>query len=134
MDIFNRYILKLKVNGLKNCGLHGNLLLNELFVRYGGTAPELVQGYITVGESACWHVWVELEGQTYDVVRRFMVDGGNAWGENFAYLREKPEAGAEEDAEVSAQYELYTADKAEFWRKSSYKMRNLRAKTMRSLF
>ena len=129
--IFERYILKLKINGLKNCGMHGNLLLHELFVRYGerrgdGTNGEIVQGYISVGKESCWHVWVESE-KKYDVVRRLT-------GSSFEYLREKPEAGAEEDPEVSAQYELYTKDKSEFWKKSAPKMKNFRAKMMQKLF
>jgi hypothetical protein len=132
--LLNRYILKLRVNGLQNCGLYGNVLLHELFDRNDFRGTRLVQGYITLGEETCWHVWVEDEAtnEKYDVISR-LATGNNA---GFTYLYERPESGAEEDAEVTAEFELYTSNKAEFWKKLSTptKVKNFRAKMMKKLY
>ena len=132
--LLNRYILKLRVNGLQNCGLYGNVLLHELFGRNDFRGTRLVQGYITLGEETCWHVWVENEetGDKYDVISR-LATGNNA---GFTYLYERPESGAEEDDEVTAEFELYKSNKVEFWTKASTptKVKNFRAKVMRNLF
>lgn len=130
MDIFNRYILKLRVNGLHNCGLYGNILLHELFVRHdGATDSKLVQGYITVGFETCWHMWVEMGDAKYDVI-------SNISDTKFEYLYDRPESGAEEDDEVTEEFELYKSNKVEFWTKPStpQKVKNFRAKIMRGIF
>lgn len=74
--LLNRYILKLRVNGLQNCGLYGNVLLHELFDRNDFRGTRLVQGYITLGEETCWHVWV-------DVISKLS-------GTEFTYLYKNP--------------------------------------------
>ena len=132
--LLNRYSLKLRVNGLQNCGLSGNVLLHELFDRNDFRGTRLVQGYITLGEETCWHVWVEDEAtnEKYDVISR-LATGNNA---GFTYLYERPESGAEEDDEVTAEFELYKSNKAEFWKKLSTptKVKNFRAKMMKKLY
>ena len=127
--LFNRYILKLKVNSLQNCGLYGNVVLHELFIRNDVRDSRLVQGYITVGEETCWHVWVEVGDAKYDVISKLS-------GTEFTYLYERPESGAEEDDEVTAEFELYKTDKVEFWTKLStpQRIKNFRSKIMRGIF
>ena len=126
MDIFNRYILKLKVNLLQNCGLYGNLVLHELFIRNDVCESRLVQGYIAVGDETCWHVWVEVGDAKYDVISKIS-------DTEFTYLYERPESGAEEDDEVTAEYELYKTNKVDFWSKRStpQRIKNFRSKMLK---
>jgi len=132
-QVFDRYILKLKVGGLKNCGLYGNLLLHELFVHFEEVgASELVQGYITVGGESCWHVWVEVGERRFDVISQFATGGAAG----FDYFLDRPSDDTESDEDVTAQYELYVKDRHEFWKSRTVpqKVKNFRAKIMRALF
>ena len=124
--LLNRYILKLRVNGLQNCGLYGNVLLHELFGRNDFRGTRLVQGYITLGEETCWHVWVEVGDAKYDVISKIS-------DTEFTYLYERPESGAEEDDEVTAEYELYKTNKVVFWSKRStpQRVKNFRSKMLK---
>ena len=129
--MLDRFILKLKVNGLRNPGIYGNLLLYELLTHHDQKI-ELVQGYLTVGKETCWHVWVEQidDGAILDVIRE-SVDSEE--GVNFEYTKDIPEQ-YESDDEITKQYELYKDDKKEFWKKTPQKIKNFRAKMFRTKF
>ena len=133
--MFDRFFLKLKVNGLRNPGIYGNILLGEyLHHRDPHCAAELVQGYLTLGNQTCWHVWVDDGGggggRPLDIIRASVESDVD-----FEYATEVP-AGttAERDDEITRQYELYLEDRKEFWKQAPAKVKNFRAKMFRKDF
>ena len=128
--MFDRFFLKLRVNGLRNPGIYGNLLLFD-FLSHHDQKVELVQGYLTVGKETCWHIWVETDsGDTLDIIKA-SVDAEE--GVKFEYTKDIPE-NFESDEEITKQYELYKDDKKEFWKKAPPKIKNFRAKMFRKDF
>lgn len=126
--MFDRFVLKLKVGGLRNPGIYGNLLLYD-FMTHRDQEVELVQGSLALGRETCWHLWVETaEGQVLDVIRASVE--GDA---EFVYSKECDEK-AERDEEITQQYELYKEDRKEFWKKAPVKVKNFRAKMFRQGF
>lgn len=128
--MFDRFLLKLKVNGLRNPGIYGNILLYD-FMKHHDKNVEIIQGYLTVGKETCWHVWVEDKDNNIMDVIRSSVDSDDAV--NFDYTKETPE-NFESDDEITQQYEIYKDDKKEFWKKSPTKIKNFRAKMFRKDF
>ena len=128
--MFDRFLLKLKVNGINNPGIYGNLLLFD-FLTHHEQKVNLIQGYLTVGKETCWHIWVETDvDEVLDVIRS-TVDAED--GVNFKYTKDIPE-NFESDEEITKQYELYIDNRKEFWKKAPPKIKNFRAKMFRKGF
>jgi len=61
-----RLALKLKLNKIDNCGIAASILLNEILAK-NGYKTKLVQGYCSLNQETCWHVWVQIENEKFDI-------------------------------------------------------------------
>ena len=128
--MFDRFFLKLKVNGLRNPGIYGNLLFYDLYTHHHPSDDvKLIQGYLQVGKEVCWHVWVEKGDDIFDIIRKSVE--GDA---DFTYIKDTTPENFESDEEITKQYELYKEDKKEFWKKVPVKIKNFRAKMFQKDF
>ena len=71
-DIQKRLALKFRVNKIENSGVHGPILLNELFHNKDkNSSTKLVEGFLKINTEepeVCWHLWVEDENEiVYDI-------------------------------------------------------------------
>jgi hypothetical protein len=133
-DIQHRLALKFRVNKIENSGIHGPILLNELFFHTDkNVKSKLVEGCLkihmpdTMEPDKCWHIWVDVDGELYDINKKLaiMKDAGFNNCE-FEYTEELE--GIEKPEELEAQWELYKKDKKEFWKKSPQNLKDFRSK------
>ena len=133
IDLQKRLALKLKLNKIDNCGIAASILLNEILAKHG-YSTKLVQGYCSLNQDTCWHVWVEIDN-------KYKLDIGHT----IACLNDKefekcnmilhtnlaPGAGKpSSDQETLDNWELYQSDHQAFWKKQSIKIQNFRAKSI----
>ena len=138
VDIQKRLALKLKLNKIDNCGLTAPILLNEILAKCGHTT-KLVQGYCSLSEDTCWHVWVDIQMSEHGSPQKLDI------GYTIACLQDKEfekccmilhtglAPGAKEpqrDTETTDMWEIYQKDSKEFWKKQPVKVQNFRAKVL----
>ena len=137
-DVQKRLALKLKLNKIDNCGLTAPILLNEILAKCGHTT-KLVQGYCSLSEETCWHVWVEIGPSEHGSHHKLDI------GYTIACLNDKefekctmilhtglaPGAKTpQKDTETVDMWEIYQKDSKEFWKKQPIKVQNFRAKVL----
>jgi hypothetical protein len=134
--IHHRLALKFRLNKIENSGIHGPILLNELFFHADkNTKAKLVEGCLTIHtpdyDSAepekCWHIWVDVDGEVYDINKKLAVMKDSNF-DNCDFEYDEDIKDLEKSEELEAQWELYKKDKKEFWKKSPQNLKNLRAK------
>lgn len=117
-----RIALKMRLNKVHDCGLEAAILVNEI------VKGELTQGYLLVGENACWHVWSEEPYYDIGMTLAQMADPG------FKNVQIQHLLDAEKfdsDPEIIQRYELYKKDPNQFWKTSPKKFQDFRAKILR---
>ena len=135
-DIQRRLALKFRVNKIENSGVHGPILLNELFHNKDkNSSTKLVEGFLKINTEepeVCWHLRVEDENEiVYDINKTLacMRDPGF---ENIEFEYMKDVDNPEKPEELSEQWKLYQDDKKEFWKKSPQNLKNFRSKIFRN--
>ena len=129
-EIQKRLALKLKLYKIDNCTIAAPILLNEILAK-NGYQTKLVQGYCSLNNETCWHVWVEVGSEKFDI------------GYTIACLQDKefekcrmilhtnltPDGNPPSaDTETVDSWEVYLKDHREFWKKQPIKVQNVRAK------
>ncbi len=109
----NRFVLKMKLhkintNPVYQCGLFVGFLK-----KHGHADAEIVQGYVTLGNQAVRHYWVNVNGQDIDIVTQLAKTAIPFQLERTVddTVEIRPEGNLYE-----SQYELYTTDAKEFWK------------------
>lgn len=132
VDIQKRLALKLKLNKIDNCGLTAPILLNEILVKCGHTT-RLVQGYCSLSDDTCWHVWVEIGAQKFDIGYTIACLNDKEFLSCCPILHTSIAPGVKEpqrDTESLDMWEIYQKDSKEFWKKQPIKVQNFRAKVL----
>jgi hypothetical protein len=132
VDIQKRLALKLKLNKIDNCGLTAPILLNEILAKCGHTT-QLVQGYCSLSEDTCWHVWVECGAQKLDIGYTIACLNDKEFEKCTVILHTRIAQGAkppQKDTESVDNWETYQKDSKEFWKKQPIKIQNFRAKVL----
>ena len=132
VDIQKRLALKLKLNKIDNCGLTAPILLNEILVKCGHTT-RLVQGYCSLSDDTCWHVWVEIGAQKFDIGYTIACLNDKEFLSCCMILHTSLAPGAktpQRDTESLDMWEIYQKDSKEFWKKQPIKVQNFRAKVL----
>lgn len=132
-DIQKRLALKLKLNKIDNCGLTAPILLNEILAKQG-LKTRLVQGYCSLSEDTCWHVWVEIEHQKLDIGYTIACLNDKEFEKCSMILHTGLAPGAkppQQDTESVDMWEIYQKDSKEFWKKQPIKVQNFRAKVIK---
>ena len=138
-DVQKRLALKLKLNKIDNCGIVAPILLNEILAKQG-LSTKLVQGYSSLSNETCWHVWVEVSKcNALGPVEKLDI------GYTIACLQDKEFLSCQmilhtnlvpgskppqKDTESVDSWEVYQKDSKEFWKKQSIKIQNFRAKVL----
>jgi hypothetical protein len=135
-EILNRLILKFRVSKIDNSGIHGPILLNEIFHHNDkNSKSKLVEGYLklyTNVPEVCWHVWVDVDGVIYDFNKTVAIIKDPEFASvKVEYLLESENV--EKPEELYEQFKLYKDDKREFWKKSPSSLKNLRSKIFKKL-
>jgi len=132
IDLQKRLALKLKLNKIDNCGIAAPILLNEILAK-NGHKTKLVQGYCSLNQDTCWHVWVETGSEKLDIGYIIACLNDKEFEKcnmilhtNLAPNSSEPKT----DTEVLDNWELYQSDQKSFWKKQSTKVQNFRAKAM----
>ena len=93
-----RFMLKLLLYKQETSGVFATILLKELLEKQGQKV-KLVQGYLTVAGSTCWHVWIEDDSnQIIDIGKMLAIHKDPEFSVcEFKYTTEKPEGQIEYD-------------------------------------
>lgn len=129
-SVLRRLALRIRVNKIENCGLAAPILLNEILAKKG-YKTRVVQGFATFGKDTAWHVWVECEGQKLDIAQTLNHLIFPDEPVNDVSLSEERVPGAQENQQITAQWELYQKDSKLFWKEVPPKVRNFRAKVLK---
>jgi hypothetical protein len=134
VDIQKRLALKLKLNKIDNCGLTAPILLNEILAKCGH-ATRLVQGYCSLAEETCWHVWVQVDKcTTLDIGYTIACLQDSEFTKCQMILHTSLAPGSKEpqkDTETVDSWEVYQKDSKEFWKKQPVQIQNFRAKVLK---
>ena len=128
--IQKRLALKLKLNKIDSCGIAASILLNEILAK-NGYQTKLVQGYCSLNKETCWHIWVEIGSEKFDIGYTFACLHDNEFEKCQPILHMNLAPGAEPpktDTETLDDWELYEKDHRAFWKKQPIKIQNVRAK------
>ena len=133
-QIQKKLALKMKLNKIDQSGIVAPILLNELLLKNGYPESKLVQGYTSLSDETCWHVWVETPTSRLDI------------GYTIACLRDKEfekctmilhtglapgSKPPQVDTETTDMWDLYKEDHKEFWKKQPVRIQNFRAKVLK---
>ena len=134
VDIQKRLALKLKLNKIDNCGIVAPILLNEILAKQG-LSTKLVQGYSSLSNDTCWHVWVEVDKCTdkLDIGYTIACIQDKEFLSCQMILHTNLVPGSkppQKDTESVDSWEVYQKDSKEFWKKQSIKIQNFRAKVL----
>jgi hypothetical protein len=134
-----RLALKLKLNKIDNCGIAAPILLNEILAK-NGHKTKLVQGYCSLNQDTCWHVWVEvvdkcgsLGPEKLDIGYTIACLNDKEFEKCNMILHTNLAPGADtpsSDTESLDNWELYEKDHKAFWKKQPIKVQNTRAKLL----
>jgi hypothetical protein len=101
-----RFCLRLKLHKVKGTVVQHNALLAR------EVKGKLVQGYVLCENQACWHCWVEKDGERLDVTHGMSLP--------VEYVQKIPDGYTEmKHANIilnKLQYELYENDPKAFWK------------------
>ena len=129
--IQKRLALKLKLNKIDNCGIVAPILLNELLLKIGYSSSKLTQGYCSLSNETCWHIWVELEGRKLDIGYTLACLKDSEFEKCTTILHTNLAQGVkvpEQDTETLDMWELYQENPKEYWKKQHVKLKNFRSK------
>ncbi len=122
-----RYVLKLKLYKLADQAVFIQALLCELLNKSGSTGATLVQGYCTAYGESCYHLWVEDDKGNVTDLTQYL------FPEYKVTLSKEPIEGAAKEQFVVDLYDLYKSDQKEFWKKSTRRFLDFRAKCHKDL-
>lgn len=124
-ELLRKFLIRLRLNKQTDCCILAPLTFHELS---GGT---LVQGWLYVGDSVCWHLWVQdADGTIYDPLAELSRERIGKY--QFRWVTSEPPE-YDKDPSIIEMYELYLKDPANFWKKQPKKFRDLRGKVFHQL-
>ena len=124
-ELLRQFLIRLRLNKQTDCGILAPLTFHELS---GGT---LVQGWLYVGDSVCWHLWVQdADGKIYDPLADLVKVQMERY--QFRWVTEEPLKYDKDQMSVDA-LALYKEDAANFWKLQPKKFRDLRGKVFAQL-
>ena len=130
--IQKRLALKLKLHKIDSCGIAAPILLNEILAK-NGYETKLVQGYCSLNKDTCWHIWVQVGTEQFDIGYiiaclndKEFINCNMILHLNLAPNSEKPMS----NPETLDYWEIYQGDHKAFWKKQSIKVQNARAKLL----
>ncbi len=128
MDL-NRFVLKMRLNKVQNCGISAPILWSE--VNKNLTA---IQGYINTQGATCWHVWCQdthgnIEDVGFELAKREDPSFANIDKE---YIMVPPEGvQVDKDPDVEERWEKYQRDSKGYWKTESQRLRDFKSHIMR---
>ena len=130
--IQKRLALKLKLHKIDSCGIAAPILLNEILAKSGFTT-KLVQGYCSLNKDTCWHIWVEIGAEKFDIGYTIACLQDKEFEKcnmilhtNLAPKSEIPKT----DTATLDEWDLYQNNHQSFWKKQSIKIQSVRAKLL----
>jgi hypothetical protein len=128
--IQKRLALKLKLHKIDNCSIVSPILLNEILTK-NGYNTEIVQGYCSLKNETCWHLWVEsATSEQFDISYTTACLHDKQFENCRMFLHRNTVNPAKSDQEILDNWELYQKDHMAFWKKQSVKVQSVRAKLM----
>jgi hypothetical protein len=131
-EIQRRLALKLKLHKIDSCGIAAPILLNEILAK-NGYQTKLVQGYCSLSKETCWHIWIEIGSEKFDIGYTIACLNDKEFEKCKMILHTNLAPGAEPpktDTETTDEWELYEKDHRAFWKKQPIKVQNVRAKLL----
>lgn len=121
--------LRMKLHNIDGVGVTAPILLNELLYK-NKYQTKLVQGYCTVNGDSCWHVWVQVGSENFDIGYTLACFQDAEFAKcQFVLSQTAPEE-YQKDQKVIDSWELYEKDHKEFWKKAPKKIQDFRAKIL----
>jgi len=130
--IQKRLALKLKLHKIDSCGIAAPILLNEILAK-SGYQTKLVQGYCSINKETCWHIWVEVGAEKFDIGYTIACLNDKEFEKCTMILHTNLAPGADTPSSDTASldnWELYEKDHRSFWKKQPIKVQNARAKLL----
>jgi hypothetical protein len=121
-QLVKRFGLKMRLHKITVSPVYQCALLVG-FLNRSGHSAEIVQGYITLGNQAVRHYWVQADGSDIDIVTQL----------SKTPIPFQLERTIDETVEVrqegnlyDSQFELYTTNAKEFWKERAQCLRNFK--------
>ena len=130
--IQKRLALKLKLHKIDSCGIAAPILLNEILAKSGFTT-KLVQGYCSLNKDTCWHIWVEIGAEKFDIGYTIACLQDKEFEKCTMILHTNLAPNAEvpkTDTATLDEWDLYQKSHHDFWKKQSIKIQSVRAKLL----
>lgn len=130
--IQKRLALKLKLHKIDSCGIAAPILLNEILSK-NGYHPKLVQGYCSLNKETCWHIWVQIGAEKFDIGYTIACLNDTEFEKCNMILHLNLAPGAKTpkiDTETLDNWEIYQEDHNSFWKKQSIKVQSIRSKLL----
>jgi hypothetical protein len=131
-EIQKRLALKLKLHKIDSCGIAAPILLNEILAK-NGYQTKLVQGYCSLDKDTCWHIWVEIGADKFNIGHSIACLHDKEFEKCHPILHLNLAPGSEpakSDTETLDDWEIYQGDHRSFWKKQPTKVQNVRAKLL----
>ena len=132
-EIQKRLALRMKLYKIDDCNIAAPILLNEILAK-NGYQTKLVQGYCSLNKDTCWHVWVEVDSQKFDIGYTIACLHDSEFEKCKMILHTNLVPDSEPptfDSEIVESWDLYQKDHHEFWKKQPIKVQNVRAKLLK---
>ena len=130
--IQKRLALKLKLHKIDSCGIAAPILLNEILAK-NGYQTKLVQGYCSLNKETCWHIWVQIGDEKFDIGYTIACLNDKEFEKCNMILHLNLAPGAETpktNTETLDDWEMYQAEHHSFWKKQPIKVQSIRSKLL----
>ena len=121
-----RLLLRARLHKVHHLEFELTLFAHELI------GCQLIQGYIIIEETCCWHVWLEKDGLVIDPIMDIIKEKTGL--ADASYVREKPEhLTIDENPEFVNKYTMYTKNPKLFWESCDAKFKTFRTQNYMKL-
>ena len=121
-----RLLLRAKLNKVHHLEFELTLFTHELL------QCAIVQGYIMIENTCCWHVWLEKDGTVIDPILDIIQEKAGVC--DVSYLKERPETvSIDENPEFVQKFELYMKNPKLFWDSCDAKFKQFRTQNFMKL-
>ena len=137
IQIQKRLALRLKLNKIDNLGISAPILLNEILEK-NKYKTKLVQGYCSLNNETCWHVWVLINNnEQIDINYTIACLNEEKFLKSNMLLHMNILPNSQTptfDTETVDNWELYQKDHKAIWKKQPIKLQNIRAKLINTVW
>jgi hypothetical protein len=126
-EIQKRLALKMRLNKIDGFGITGPILLCDALYKQKFSS-RLVQGYCTVNGDSCWHLWVQIGDDKYDIGYTMACLDDHEFTKCQFVLSEDEPVQYQKDQTVIDSWNLYQKDPHAYWKKAPKKIQDFRAR------